>query len=58
MYLYTGIIGLLVFIADIWAIVTILKTPMENGAKLLWCLLIIILPVFGLIIWYVAGPKR
>jgi hypothetical protein len=56
--MYTGIIGLLIFIVDIWAIMTILKTPIEGGAKLLWCLLILILPVFGLIIWYVAGPKR
>jgi hypothetical protein len=55
--MYTGIIGLLVFIADIWAILTIVKSPMAAGPKVLWCLLILVLPVLGLIIWYVVDPK-
>ena len=57
MFMYTGIIGLLVFIADIWAILTIVKSPMAAGPKVLWCLLILVLPVLGLIIWYVVDPK-
>lgn len=52
-----GLIGLLIFVADIWAIVTILKSTVSGGAKVLWCLLVVVLPVLGLIIWYVAGPK-
>jgi hypothetical protein len=52
----TGLLGLLIFAADVYAIITILKSPFANGPKILWCLLIILLPVFGLIIWYVVDP--
>jgi hypothetical protein len=55
--MFTGLLGLLVFVADIWAILTILKSNITSGAKLLWCLLVLVLPVLGLIIWYFAGPK-
>ncbi len=56
--MFTGLIGLLVFIADIWAILSILQSKAEMGAKILWCLLVLILPVVGLLIWYFAGPKN
>ena len=55
--MYTGLLGLLVFAADIWAILTIIKSKAEVGAKVLWCLLVLILPVLGLVIWYFAGPR-
>jgi hypothetical protein len=52
------IIGLLILIADIWAIVNIIKAPAAStGAKVLWILLILFLPVIGLVIWLVAGPR-
>ncbi len=56
--MFTGMIGLLVFVADIYAIVTVLKSKVTGGAKFLWCFLIVILPVLGLIIWFFAGPKN
>lgn len=52
-----GILGLLVLVFDIWAIVRILGSNASTGTKILWSLLIIILPVIGLLIWFVAGPK-
>jgi hypothetical protein len=52
------ILGIIVFFADIWAIVNILRAPGTSTlAKLLWILLILFLPVVGLIIWLVAGPR-
>jgi hypothetical protein len=53
----SGLIGLIVFCADIYAILTILKSRATLNAKILWCLLVVLLPVLGLIIWYVAGPR-
>ena len=53
-----GIVGLLILIADIWAIVHIIGSAASTGAKVLWTLLILILPVIGLIIWLLAGPRR
>ncbi len=54
----TGLAGLLIFCADIWAIITIVKSGAAGGPKVLWCLLVILLPVLGLLVWFVAGPKK
>lgn len=51
------IFGLIILIADIWAIVNVFGSTASTGAKVLWILLILILPVVGLIIWYFAGPR-
>lgn len=52
-----GIIGLLVLIADIFAIIQVWKSGTGTAEKLLWTILILALPVIGLIIWYFAGPR-
>jgi hypothetical protein len=52
------IIGLLILVADIYAIVKILQSTAPGLNKLLWILLIIILPLVGLIIWFFFGPGR
>jgi hypothetical protein len=54
----TGIIGLIVLIADIYAILMILQSPATTGEKLVWVLVVFLLPVIGLVIWYVAGPGK
>lgn len=53
-----GLLGLVILIADIWAIVNVIGSSATTGAKILWSLLILILPVIGLIIWFFAGPKK
>ncbi len=55
--MFTGLLGLLVFIGDVWAILLILKSKDQPGTKALWCLLVMVLPIVGLILWYFAGPK-
>lgn len=52
-----GILGLLILIADIYALISILGSRAATGEKLLWCLLVILLPVIGLIIWFFMGPR-
>jgi hypothetical protein len=52
-----GILSLLILIADIWAIVNIAQSATSTGAKVLWIVLVLVLPVLGLVIWYFAGPK-
>jgi len=54
----TSIIGLLVFIADVYGIVMTLQSRAKTGEKILWVLLILILPVIGLILWYLMGPGK
>ncbi|NWB91735.1 PLDc N-terminal domain-containing protein [Pseudomonas agarici] len=54
---FNGLVGLIILALDIWAIINVLKSGAENGMKILWILLIILLPVLGLIIWAIAGPR-
>jgi succinate dehydrogenase/fumarate reductase cytochrome b subunit len=54
---YQGIGGLIVLIADVWAIVNILQSGADTGRKVLWTVLVILLPVLGFILWYFLGPK-
>lgn len=52
-----GLWGLIVLVADIWAIVNIVQSSITTGKKVLWTVLVILLPVLGFIIWLLAGPK-
>jgi succinate dehydrogenase/fumarate reductase cytochrome b subunit len=52
-----GLWGLIVLVADIWAIVNIVQSSVSTGKKVLWTVLVILLPVLGFIIWLLAGPK-
>jgi hypothetical protein len=51
------ILGIIVLILDIWALVSVIGSAASTGAKVLWILLILILPVVGFIIWFFAGPR-
>ncbi|WP_029131724.1 PLDc N-terminal domain-containing protein [Sedimenticola selenatireducens] len=53
----SGLLGLLVLIADIWAIVNVFQSRAGTGSKVLWVVLILVLPVVGFILWLLLGPK-
>ena len=52
-----GILGLIVLILDIIAIVDVLKSSMDTGKKALWILLILVLPVIGMVLYFLIGKK-
>jgi hypothetical protein len=52
-----GFFGLLVLIADVWAIVRTVQSGASTGSKVFWIILILLLPVLGFIIWLIAGPR-
>ena len=54
----SAIIGLLVLAADIYAILTIAQSKAQTSTKVLWILLVLVLPLLGVIIWYFAGPRK
>ena len=54
---FNGLIGLIILALDIWAIFNVLKSGADTGMKIIWVLLILLLPVLGLIIWAIAGPR-
>ena len=49
--------GLLVLIADVWAIINIAQSSVSNEKKALWVVLVVFLPVLGFILWYFLGPR-
>lgn len=53
----TGIVGLLVLVADIYAIVKTVQSSAETGQKVLWIVIVLILPIIGVILWWFMGPK-
>lgn len=53
----SGLISLIIFALDIWAIINVVKSGAELPMKIIWILVIVILPVLGLIIWAIAGPR-
>ena len=58
MYLgYNGLWGLLVLAGDIWAVINIVQSSASNEKKLIWILVVVLLPLLGLILWYFLGPR-
>jgi len=54
---YTGLWGILVLIADVWAVVNILQSSASTGRKVVWTVLVLVLPILGFLIWLFAGPR-
>lgn len=53
----SGILGLAILVADIYAAVNIYQSQESTAAKVAWTVLIVVLPVLGFIIWFMAGPR-
>lgn len=53
----SGVLGLLILIFDIWAIVQTLQSPASSGTKVMWIVLILLLPFIGLVLWFFLGPR-
>ncbi|MHB1215899.1 MAG: PLDc N-terminal domain-containing protein [Thiobacillus sp.] len=53
-----GLFGLILLIADIWAIVKTVGSRASTGTKVLWVVVIVLLPLLGLILWFLFGPSR
>lgn len=54
---YQGLGGLIVLVADVWAIVNIFQSAADTGRKVIWTVIVLVLPVLGFILWYFLGPK-
>jgi succinate dehydrogenase/fumarate reductase cytochrome b subunit len=55
---YNGIWALLIFAGDVWAIINILQSTASSEKKLLWIIVVVLLPLLGLILWYLLGPRN
>jgi uncharacterized membrane protein YhaH (DUF805 family) len=54
---FGGIFGLVILVLDIVAIVDCVQRSMDTGMKVLWIVLIILLPIIGLILYFLLGRK-
>lgn len=54
----SAVVGLIILIANIYAIVMIVQSSAKTIEKLLWAVLVVLLPLVGLIIWYLLGPGK
>ncbi|HSC82085.1 MAG TPA: PLD nuclease N-terminal domain-containing protein [Pseudomonas sp.] len=52
-----SLLTFVIFALDIWAIIQVVRSNAETLKKVLWVALIAFLPVLGLIVWALAGPR-
>ena len=53
-----SILGVLILVGDIWALINILQSSVGNDKKLLWVVVVVLLPLIGLILWFFMGPRN
>ena len=54
----SSLLGLVVLVLDILAIVDCVNNQKDNGKKILWIVLILVLPVVGLVLYYLVGKGK
>jgi hypothetical protein len=52
------ILWILVTVLDVIAIVSVLKSGADSGTKLLWIVVVVLLPLLGMILYFLMGPGR
>lgn len=52
------LIGLVILVLDIIAIVDVVKSSLETGKKVLWIVLVLLLPLIGMILYFLLGKKK
>lgn len=52
-----GLISLLILALDIWAVISVWGSGATTGAKVAWTIGIIVFPLIGLVVWFLAGPR-
>ena len=52
-----GLLGLAILVLDVWCILQVVQMNTTNGTKVLWVVVILVLPVLGPLLWYLLGRK-
>jgi hypothetical protein len=53
-----GLLGLIVLVLDIIAIVDAIKGSLTTSKKVLWIVVILILPLIGLVLYFLLGRRK
>ena len=54
---FGGLFGVLILVADIWAVINIFQSSASNEKKLIWIVAVVLLPLLGLLLWFFLGPR-
>lgn len=52
-----GILGFVLLVCVVYAIVKITQSSASAGNKVIWIVVLLMLPFLGFILWYFFGPK-
>lgn len=52
---WSVLLAVVVLVGDVLAIVQVWRSRIEVGRKIIWSLVILLLPVVGLVMWFVAA---
>lgn len=52
-----GFGGFILLALNVWAFISVIGSSASTVAKVVWCILILMLPLLGFIIWLLAGPR-
>jgi hypothetical protein len=52
-----GLLGLIILVLDVWALIRVVGSGASTGTKVLWVVVILLLPLIGLLLWWLIGPK-
>ncbi len=55
MFVY-DLVGLITLLLVIWALLGILQSGAPPLEKLLWVVVVILMPLLGFLLWYLIGP--
>ena len=51
------ILATLLVLAELWAINCVLRSASRAETKMLWVVVIVFVPLLGMILWAITGPK-
>lgn len=52
-----GILGFILLICIVYAIIKTVQSRASTGTKVLWVVVLLLLPFLGFILWFIFGPK-
>ncbi|HWY24302.1 MAG TPA: PLDc N-terminal domain-containing protein [Nevskia sp.] len=52
-----GLLGILIFVADVWALINIVQSAAPKLHKAVWTVVVLV-PALGVVLWYLMGPRR
>lgn len=53
-----GLLGLILLVCVVYAIVKTVQSRASTGTKVIWIVVLLLLPLLGFILWLIFGPKK